>query len=298
MVRNRSFLVRMVSAVMLIGLGLNVSCSDDEPQFAKEANYAVEESNVDAYYADADDMAGVAVAESEETDGLRLASGSRELQLDDDRFCSTISVSVDVDQSQPGLPVGDIVIDFGTGCEDGRGNIRKGKINVRFRGRKFRPGSSISIEFENYQINNVTLNGVRTLTNLETSTVAKPEFQTELVNGSVAWNGRTVTREHCFVSSWNRGALVDPQDDVVTVTQCPDASVAAEGVNRNGIHYRVYITKSLQYKRGCPIAVSGTKKFVEVDTGKEIIIDYGSGTCDASITLTVNGNIRNLRSRN
>lgn len=295
---NRSFLIRMVSVTAVTSLGLIVSCSDDEPQFSQEANYAVEESNVDAYYADADDMAGVAVAESDETEGGRVSSGARELQINDDRFCNGISVTLDLDLSQlPSLPVGDITIDFGDGCEDARGNVRKGKIKVHFSGRKFRPGSSISITFQNYQINNVKLNGVRTLTNLTTSTVGAPKFQIELANGSVEWTGKIITREHCFVSTWERGALLDPQDDVVTVTQCPDADQAAEGVNRNGVHYRVYITKPLVYKRGCPMAVSGTKKFDDVDSGKEIIIDYGTGDCDASITLTVNGNIRNVRSR-
>lgn len=293
--RNRSFLIQMASVAAVLSLGFAFSCLDDEPQFSREAHYAVEESNVDAYYADADDMAGVAVSESEETEGAggRITSGARELQVDDDRFCTAISVSVEV----PSVPVGDITIDFGNGCEDSRGNIRKGKIKVHFRGRKFRPGSVISITFENYQINNVTLNGVRTLTNLSTSTVATPKFQIELTDGSVAWDGEIVTREHCFSNTWERGALLDPTDDLVTVTQCPDADQAAEGVNRNGVHYRVFITKPLVYKRGCPMAISGTKKFVEVDSGKEIIIDYGSGDCDASITLTVNGNIRNVGSR-
>jgi hypothetical protein len=46
-----------------------------------------EESNIDAYYADADDMAGVAVAESDETEGGKMSAGARELQLNDDRFC-------------------------------------------------------------------------------------------------------------------------------------------------------------------------------------------------------------------
>lgn len=296
--RNRSFLMRMVSVAAVISVGFGSSCSEDEPQFSQEAGYAVEESNVDAYYADADDMAGVAVAESEETEGGRTTSGARQLELNDDRFCNGISVELDLDLSQlPTLPIGDITINFGNGCEDARGNIRKGKIKVHFRGRKFRPGSIISITFDNYQINNVTLNGVRTLTNLPASTVGAPKFQIELTGGSVAWDGNVVTREHCFSNTWERGALLDPTDDLVIVTQCPDADQAAEGVNRKGIHYRVYITKPLTYKRGCPMAISGTKKFVEVDSGKEIIIDYGSGTCDASITLTVNGNIRNVRSR-
>lgn len=296
--RNRSFLLRMASGAAIFSLGLVFACSDEEPQFREEAGYAVEESSVDAYYTDADDMAGVVVAESEETEGGRISSGARALQLSDDRFCTAITVNLDLDLSQlPALPVGDISIDFGDGCEDGRGNVRSGKIRVHFRGRKFRPGSSISITFENYQINNVKLNGVRTLTNLSASTVGAPSFQIELENGSVEWDGKTITREHCFISTWQRGVLLNPDDDVVIVTQCPDTDVAAEGINRKGVHYRVSIDEPLIYKRGCPLAISGVKTFTEVGKGKEIIIDYGSGSCDASFSLTVNGNIRNVGSR-
>jgi hypothetical protein len=50
-----------------------------------------------------------------------------------------------------------------------------GRVNqVHFEGRKFRPNSLISITFEDYEINGIKLNGVRTLTNLQSSTIEKP----------------------------------------------------------------------------------------------------------------------------
>jgi hypothetical protein len=53
--------------------------------------------------------------------------------------------------------------------------------------------------------------------------------------------------------------------------------------------------EELVYRRGCPIAVSGKKKFINVATGKEIIIDYGTGECDRSITITIEGDVRTIR---
>lgn len=294
--KTPSFLIRMVSVVAVAGLSFVVSCAEDEPEFSQEAAYAAEESNIDAYYADADDMAGVAVSESDETEGGKISEGARELQLNDDRFCG-VSVLLDLDLSTPLLPIGDITIDFGNACEDPNGNIRRGKINVHFEGRKFRAGSFIAITFEDYEINGIKLNGVRTLTNLQGSTIEKPMFQIELENGSIEWDGNVATREHCFVSTWDRGIVLAPGDDLLKITQCSDAAQAAEGINRNGVHYKIFIEEELVYKRGCPMAVSGMKKFVEVNTGKEIIIDYGSGTCDAEIAITVNGNIHNVRAR-
>lgn len=296
MMRTRSFLIRMVCLAAVAGLGFVVSCAEDEPEFSQEAAYATEESNIDAYYADADDMAGVAVAQSEETEGGKMSEVAKQLEVNDDRFCG-LNVALDLDLSTLSVPVGDITIDFTDGCTDDKGNIRKGKIKVHFRGRKFRPNSIVSITFENYEINGIKLNGVRTLTNLASSTVDAPKFQIELENGSVEWNGKVASREHCFVSTWDRGIILAPGDDVLRVSQCADKTEAARGINRNGVHYRMFIEEPLVYKRGCPMAVSGVKKFVEVNTGKEIIIDYGSGTCDAMITITVNGNIRTVRGR-
>lgn len=293
--KTPTFLIRMVSVAAVAGLGFVVSCADDEPEFNKEAVYATEESNIDAYYADADDMAGVAVSESEETEGGRVSSGARQLEIQDDRFCG-VTVTLDLDLSQlPALPIGDIVINFGNACEDPYGNIRRGKIRIHFEGRKFRAESFIAISFENYEINGVKLNGVRTLTNVHGSTIDKPKFQIELENGSVEWDGKVATREHCFVSTWDRGAIVNLNDDVLKISQCSDAAVAAEGENHDGVKYKVYIEEELVYKRGCPMAVSGVKRFVEVNTGKEIIIDYGSGTCDAVIRIKVNGSVHNVR---
>jgi hypothetical protein len=296
MIKTQPFLIRAATLAAVASLGFVFSCSDDEPEFSTEASYAAEETSIDAYYADADDMAGVAVAESEETEGGKISPGARTLEINDDRFCG-VSVTLDLDLSLPLMPVGDITIDFGNACEDPNGNVRRGKINVHFRGRKFRPGSVISISFENYEINGARLNGTRTLTNLQTSTVEAPKFQIELVDGSVSWNGKTATREHCFVTTWDRGIILAPGDDQLKISQCSGATVAAEGINRNGIHYKVFIEEELVYKRGCPMAVSGIKKFIEVNSGKEILIDYGNGTCDRNITITVNGNIRNIRSR-
>lgn len=295
--RTPAFLIRMVSVLAVMGLGLMTSCLEDEPEFAKEAGYAIEESNIDAYYADADDMAGVAVSESEETEGGREASGARQLETDDIRFCNSLSVTLDLDLSTLLRPVGDIVIDFGSSCEDGLGNVRSGKVKVHFEGKRFQPNSLISITFENYQINGIKLNGIRTLTNLPNSTLVQPKFQVELENGSVEWDGKIATREHCLIGTWDRGVLLDPTDDVLRVTECSGAVEAASGTNRNGVDYQVFIEEELIYKRGCPLALSGIKKFLETDSGKEIIIDYGSGTCDAVFTITVNGDIRNIHGK-
>jgi len=75
----------------------------------------------------------------------------------------------------------------------------------------------------------------------------------------------------------------------------------AAGVNRNGRVYEMEITKPMVYKRECAlsdrvfIAVEGTKELI-VD-GKKITIDYGSGACDRLVTITINGESKEVRVR-
>jgi hypothetical protein len=79
-----------------------------------------------------------------------------------------------------------------------------------------------------------------------------------------------------------RGANV--LDDYLEI----DQSSTASGVTRGGRTYEVSLTKPLKYKRFCGIAVEGIKRYV-LDAAKVVTIDYGAGTCDRNIVVTVDG---------
>ncbi len=290
--KTNNFLRKTVALVAVVSLGFAFSCQENEDPYATEAGYVAEESVTDYYYEDADDMASVAVASDEGTAGGKMSSGASVLTVDDDRFCAAIEIAFS-ELSTPEIPIGDVTVDFGEGCEDPRGNVRSGRIVINFNGRRFLPGSWISITFENYYINGVKLSGTRTLTNVTGSTEETPKFQIELENGLAVWpDGTSASREHCFLRTWDRGVLINFSDDVLIVSQCDQELVAAEGVNRRGRAYTMVIEDDLIYKRGCPIAVQGKKVF-QID-GKVITVDYGTGSCDAIITISVDGNSRTV----
>lgn len=292
-------LFRKVTAIVAIALtGVSISCQESEVALSQEASYVVEESVTDVYFEDADDLANVTMASKTETSGsARVAS----VFGIDDRLCAGVVVTLTLDgASTLDHPKGTIVLDFGDGCTDPRGNTRTGKIHIAFDGRRFTSGSTVVVTFENYSINEIKLEGTRTLTNVTGSSEDVPKFQIELVGGKATWpDGTDATREHCFVRSWNRGNKEILSDDVLTVTQCADAEVAASGTNRKGVEYTMTIEQPLVYNRSCAyrIPVSGIKKFVEVSTGKEVVIDYGNGECDRIITITVNGNSRTIEAK-
>jgi hypothetical protein len=290
-------LIRKTAAfVTMVALGVLVSCQEtDEIATSPEAIYAIEETTTDAFFQDADDLSNLIILNTSQAAGGGRLSATNTTP-NDNRFCDNVVISVTIDEtSTPEWPVGDIVVDFGTGCTDAIGNVRKGKIKIHFEGKRFQPESSLAITFEEYTINGVLLAGTRTLTNVSGSTEDAPKFQIELVGGSATWpDGTNATREHCYVREWDRGELNVIADDRLLISQCVDDEVAASGKNRRGINYTMVIEAQLVYKRGCPIAVSGVKVFTNTSTGQEITINYGDGACDRIVTITIDGQSRDI----
>jgi hypothetical protein len=275
---------------------LAVSCSENEVVLRQEADDVAEDALTDLFMEDADDLAGLAMLSDDGPNTGGRGNGTpRTIIINDPRCnCPSFSATITIDpESTPSVPRGQIVLDFGDGCTGPMGNVRKGKIIITFAGRRFMPGSTIVTTFDGYSINDIALEGVRTLTNVSSSTQSAPEFEVELENGKATWpDGTLTTREHCFVRKWVRES--NPVNDRLEIRQCADVPYAASGTNRRGRAYTMKILETLVYKRRCPIAVSGIKEFTDVSSGKVITVDYGDGTCDRVITITANGQSRSF----
>jgi hypothetical protein len=282
----KSTTVLMISAIALVS-----SCNDEERITLKDTQDITEEALTDSYFQDMDDMAGVAVQSDASTAGGRVASGARSITVQDDRFsCSGIVVTIEPDAaSTQEVPKGKITVDFGTtGCKDLRGNERTGKLIFTYNGRRFIPNSTVVTTGENYTINGVKIEGTRTLTNVSGSTADAPRFNIKLVNGKATFaDGAIATRVSDITTKWVREA--SPVNDKLMIEQ----SSTASGVTRGGRSYAMSLLAALEFKRSCGMAVTGIKKFV-IDGEKEITIDYGDGTCDKAVTITVNGVTRNI----
>lgn len=283
----KSTTVLMISAVALVS-----SCNDEERITLKDTQDITEEALTDSYFQDMDDMAGVAVQSDPATAGGRVASGARSITVQDDRFnCNGIVITIEPDAaSTQEVPKGKITVDFGaTGCSDIRGNVRTGRLIFAYNGRRFIPGSTVVTTTENYTINSVKLEGTRTLTNVSGSTSDAPRFNIKLQGGKATFaDGTTATRTSDITTQWVRAT--SPINDKLVIEQ----SSTASGTTRGGRTYAVSLLAALEFKRACGMAVTGIKKYV-IDGEKEITIDYGDGTCDKSVTITVNGVTRDLQ---
>ena len=262
------------------------SCSENESPLNSDDQLAVEtESTIEFAFEDADDMMNSGLAVSDADAGNR--TGSDEEGENDDRWrCASFSHEKTGDKS------GTIRIDFGEGCTDPRGRTRKGAIVITYQGRRWVPGSVVETTFEDYSIKpsedsdlELALEGVRRVENISESLLSAPTFHVTLTNGLATFSdGTTHERNVDRIKRWIRGA--SPMADTWEVTG------TAEGINRIDVAYTVTIQEPLIFSRACFRAkvfapVSGIK-VITTDT-KTITIDYGDGSCDNTVAITVNG---------
>jgi hypothetical protein len=263
---NTKQLFYVFIATFLFTLG---ACNQDEtPDFSPEDT---EDASLDAiedsYFDDADDLVGEAFAGTEGASNGKKATDER-------LTCATVAYEGDGTS-------GTLRIDFGDGCTDPRGNVRTGAIVVTHSGAWNVAGSSWSIAFEDYTINQFQIEGSRTVT-VVSYTEELSVLDVVLVGGRVTWpDGRVATREvsRRREHERNENNLLDRL--IIYGT--------AQGTFRNGRGYSIEILERLVYTRTCAaegvfIPVSGVKL---VKKGvRELTIDYGDGTCDNTVTLT------------
>ncbi|MEN8249593.1 MAG: hypothetical protein ABFS32_11720 [Bacteroidota bacterium] len=224
-----------------------------------------------ADFEEIDDMSSNAMVA---TDG---STGGRVTGYNDDRLNCAI-VNHDFENNT-------ITIDFGEGCTGPNGVERSGMIIITYDGRRFMPGSSWSITFENFYINDRHIEGTRTTTNISETLLDSPKFHITLENGKVTWPDSTfATREVDRVRVWNR------EDNPLMDQWLILAESTTEGVNRREVNYSTLVLEDLVYQRSCRgphkgrIPVAGVK---EVTLGEDTFtVDFGDGECDTIVTIT------------
>ncbi len=285
------------------------SCNENQLEYGSSDNANVQsEANSDAQLEDVSDMAAVAVSADNGTltggrsDEMNVGARSIKGLIHDLRLaCAEVTLEF-ANDNQPGtettaIPHGTITIDFGAGCTGPHGKVRKGKIVIEFYGRRFMPGSFLSITFVDFYVNGIKLEGNRTETNVSESNTSPVRFNIVETDMRVTWpDGTFATRSVNKLRQWDRAA--NPFGDIWTVSNGSNSLPAASGVNRRGKAYTMNITKTLVFKRECAITnnvvipVEGIKELV-TDT-KKVVMDFGTGACDNLVTITINGKSKDV----
>lgn len=179
-----------------------------------------------------------------------------------------------------------MLIDLGpTNCTGLDGRQRRGQLFVTFTGRYRDAGTVITITPQGFHVNDHLVQGTKTVTNLGLNGDGHPFFSVD-VDGTVTAPGGAWTSSYQGqrTRTWTQGSATPSLfDDVYAITG------SGTGVNRNGIPYTVSITAPLIVELDCPYITQGQLE-ITPDQRPTRYVDFGNGVCDATITVTVNGN--------
>lgn len=259
------------SLLVVLLLLLSPSCSKTDQD--EDSNVVKDQNMAESLFSEVKDMADEAWLASsksgksgEQTDWVILGP------------CATITHDTLVN---PHL----ITIDFGTVnclCTDGK--YRRGIITISYSGKYRDSGTVITHSFNNYFVNDHQLLGTKTVTNNGLDSNGYLSYSI-VVAGSVIKpnNGGTITWNSTRTRTWIAGSsTLSWLDDVYLI------SGSANGITASATSFTMLITTPLQKNIGCKHFVSGVLEITP--SGKPVrIIDYGNGTCDNIVTLTVNG---------
>ncbi len=177
----------------------------------------------------------------------------------------------------------EIIIDFGEGCEDRRGNIKTGKIIVTISDAMVNEGATRTVTYENYTVRGNEVSGSKTLVNQGKNEEGNwiIESQSEMVINKVD-EGVEIIRTSNATREWLTGfETAEKSDDSFKITGT--GSITQDGSST----YSRKILVPLFVDRSCHYILSGQVELTNAEG--TILIDYGDGTCDNTATVTKDG---------
>ncbi|HPT30221.1 MAG TPA: hypothetical protein PLW67_00215 [Prolixibacteraceae bacterium] len=176
-----------------------------------------------------------------------------------------------------------ITLDYGDSTVLHHGRVLKGKVIIEISAAPRTDGSTRKITYQNLVIDSVTVNGTAvSVFKGDNLTTAAENYSENIV--FVTGDGKEISWKGEKVRKWVEGLATDTvrSDDVIEITGKVDASV------KGGSVYLKEITVPLIRKGSCRYIVSGV---IQLTIDKTLVssVDYGSGECDATATLTKDG---------
>jgi hypothetical protein len=173
-----------------------------------------------------------------------------------------------------------ITVDYGVGCTVWNGSTRSGKIIIVVTDRRSAVNSTRTVTFDNYFFNGIKIEGTREVKNTGLNSNQNFVFTDKLTGGKLTLpDGKTIERaadhKREFTAGFNTKTIWD--DECII-------SGTATGKSISGVTYTNTILTGLKWKRVCEFIVSGSIKF-ERSGVEPVILDYGTGECDAKATV-------------
>jgi len=248
-----------------------VACNTDEERAIDQNDQAVfeGEESLESLFDAVESVTYSALNYADANNGGRLAI------ITDPEIACAIGLSGNAE-------AGRIEIDFGTGCEGPDGKIRKGIVVVEYSGSWLEPGATITTVTNNFFVDDLKVEGTRVLENIS-ATMNELKYSVVLTNGKIIWPDETfITRVTDRVHTISFGDSF--QDYILEVEG------TAAGTTRLGTGYESATVEPLLFKSSCRgaiyLPVQGIKT-INVPDRREITVNYGSGDCDDSFTVSI-----------
>jgi hypothetical protein len=264
------------------------SCSKDDSGSISSNDIAMaqDEAYADALYEEVDNMvvSNITSLDANHFSAMGLKSAS-----DDGEDCVSITVDHPDSTSFPKV----ITMDYGAGCTKIFKDDTitwKGQIIITLTDRWFVQGAEHIVTFNNFYINDVKIEGTRTITNMGLNAKNHLELKIVLENGKITFNDTaSMTRNATHVREWIRS--FNPLNDTILITG------TANGTNIKGEDYERLITEPLvlvhcQDYHWRLVIVAGKVQITNSASGVTTV-DYTSTGCDATITIGRNGHHHN-----
>lgn len=205
--------------------------------------------------------------------------------------CATVSVSPSWSDTTSWPKV--MTIDFGTtNCVGNYGTSRRGILIVTLSDKYKNTGSVLTIQPQNYYVNDYLVEGTKTLTNNGRNNANNLTWTVQVTNGKITYpDGRFTTWQSTRTNEWVGGEATTLFTDGFSGI-CDDEYLitgGSSGVNTQGLPYTAVISTPLKAKVCCRWIVSGTIDITPQNLAVRTV-DFGNGNCDAIVTISILGN--------
>ncbi len=267
--------MKRIFGLMIAAAGLVLaSCSDDAETISGSVVFEDDISSAataDAIFDDIDDITEI------NDDGF----GAKSFDPERERMNNCATITVDRE-------AGEVVIDFGDGCEGRDGRVRAGIIRITHSGEYGQPGHTKVTTFEDFSVDSIAVEGIRTITDISDTALVEKKYSITLVGGKLTFpDGTEVTRDAEKI----RRKFFNEEE------QTRQATVfgIATGINKDGLQYTHTVDEAtpLLFSHACrdisKLAPISGILLIQVEGESDKIIDFGDGTCDNLVTVTQDG---------
>lgn len=291
--------IRIFLLAGIAGSLLSSCRKDREEDFNESQLVAIDQNQADNASEDAANMVGqvMDVHNQKLTKSGRVATGPIVINPDSIPFDPNKCAIVTLVPKQ-GTEPGSLTIDFGTtGCRCKDGRTRKGKMISTFTDRLKVTGAKITTNYQDFA---VTKGASLDFIQIDNSSTKETITEAVSADGAVVNVARKVNMKMTPASGTTFSFIADKKielnfgvpgiwEDNIYTTKVGSTQ---SGIDRKGRNYTMVVDKDVVRKAECTSKgvykpVSG-QVTISHDSKKKVV-DFGTGTCDNSVNITIDG---------